>query len=536
MTIREIVSESIEKYSELKSFSFPTKDGVANKTYRALGEDLRRMRGSLERDGFARAHIAIAGKNSYPWVVTYLSVITGEGVAVPLDASLPDDNLIWQLNQADVTCAFIESSKKDLIARAKAECPELAKVIVLGNDVLPGADATWGSYMEKGTDELEAGNGENDADAASAGNAENGACATSKGTYDSPINVDVEKPEDAVCTIMFSSGTTGVSKAIMLTQGNLGAEVKNRFYHTEPGTVLFSVLPIHHAFCLSVDVLTAIKLGVNTCINDSVGHLMKNLKTFEPQVILMVPLMVETIYKKLKTVNRLIPKKLVGREVFGRRLNHIIVGGAYLDPMYVTEFRKYGITIWQGYGMTETSPVIAFNGERGIADGSVGRPIDNTEVKIEDGEILVRGDIVMKGYYKMPEETAEALKDGWMHTGDLGRFDENGFLYITGRKKNLIILANGENVSPEELENDLYKIPLIGEVVVMGQPQGLIAHVYPDETETKKMSPDVIREKIRKEVDKYNKKQPAYRRIIDVVMRDEPFPKTTTRKIKRDCI
>ena len=149
---------------------------------------------------------------------------------------------------------------------------------------------------------------------------------------------------------------------------------------------------------------------------------------------------------------------------------------------------------------------------------------------------LVRGDIVMKGYYKMPEETAEALKDGWMHTGDLGRFDENGFLYITGRKKNLIILANGENVSPEELENDLYKIPLIGEVVVMGQPQGLIAHVYPDETETKKMSPDVIKEKIRKEVDKYNKKQPSYRRIIDVVMRDEPFPKTTTRKIKRDLI
>ena len=376
MTIREIIFESIEKYSELKSFSFPTKDGVVNKTYRALGEDLRRMRGALESDGFARAHIAIAGKNSYPWVVTYLSVITGEGVAVPLDASLPDDNLIWQLNQADVTCAFIESSKKDLIARAKAECPQLAKVIVLGNDVLPGADATWGNYMEKGTDELQignmakgtdelqAGNAGNDADAASDSNAENDACAATKGIYDSPINVDVARPEDAVCTIMFSSGTTGVSKAIMLTQGNLGAEVKNLFYHTEPGTVLFSVLPIHHAFCLSVDVLTAIKLGVNTCINDSVGHLMKNLKTFEPQVILMVPLMVETIYKKLKTVNRLIPKKLVGREVFGRRLNHIIVGGAYLDPMYVTEFRKYGITIWQGYGMTETSPVIAFNGER----------------------------------------------------------------------------------------------------------------------------------------------------------------------------
>ena len=524
MTIRDIIFESIDKYSALNSFSFPTKAGVVNKTYRVLGEDLRKMREAFARDGLAKAHIAIVGKNSYPWIVTYLSVITGNGVAVPLDASLPDDNLIWQLDRADVSCVFIESSKKDLIARVKAECPKLAKVIVLGNDVLPGADTTFGSYIKNGGADI------------GGGDPENGECTAPEGAYDSPINVDVTRPEDAVCTIMFSSGTTGVSKAIMLTQGNLGAEVTNLFYHTEPGTVLFSVLPIHHAFCLSVDVLTAIKLGVNTCINDSIGHLMKNLKTFEPQVILMVPLMVETIYKKLKTVNRLIPKRLVGREVFGKRLNHIIVGGAYLDPMYVTEFRKYGITIWQGYGMTETSPVIAFNGERGLADGSVGRPIDNTEVKIEDGEILVRGDIVMKGYYKMPEETAEALKDGWMHTGDLGRFDENGFLYITGRKKNLIILANGENVSPEELENDLSKIPLVGEVVVMGKPQGLIACVYPDETETKKMSRDAIREKIRKEVDKYNKKQPAYRRILDIEMREEPFPKTTTRKIKRDYI
>ena len=240
MTIREIIFESIEKYSNLNSFSFPVKDGVVNKTYRTLGEDLRRMRGALSRDGFARAHIAIAGKNSYPWVVTYLSVITGEGVAVPLDASLPDDNLIWQLNQADVTCAFIERSKKDLIARAKAECPQLAKVIVLGNDVLPGADTTWGGYMETCADEPQGSNTENDA--------------ASKGVYDSPINVDVERPEDAVCTIMFSSGTTGVSKAIMLTQGNLGAEVTNLFYHTEPGTVLFSsdppcILPV----CRRVD-------------------------------------------------------------------------------------------------------------------------------------------------------------------------------------------------------------------------------------------------------------------------------------------
>ena len=340
MTIREIIFESIDKYSELNSFSYPEGRGVVNKTYRVLGEDLGRIRIAFANAGFSKAHIAIVGKNSYPWIATYLGIITGDGVAVPLDASLSDDNLIWQLDRADITCAFIESAKKELIARAKAECPKLKKVIVLGEEMLPGADGSWDDFMAVGNADV-----------------------TSAETFDSSINDDVTRPEDAVCTIMFSSGTTGIPKAIMLTQGSLGAQVKNLFYHTEPGTVLFSVLPIHHAFCLSVDVLKAVELGVNTCINDSVGHLMKNLKTFEPQVVLMVPLMVETIYKKLKTVNRLIPKILVGREVFGRRLNHIIVGGAYLDPMYVTEFRKYGITIWQGYGMTETSPVIAFNGD-----------------------------------------------------------------------------------------------------------------------------------------------------------------------------
>jgi long-chain acyl-CoA synthetase len=380
------------------------------------------------------------------------------------------------------------------------ECPDV-KIITLTDEVLGNA-ATWGSLK-----------------------------APASYDYDS-VSVD----KDDLSTIMFTSGTTGKSKGVMLTQNNIAADVVGMVFPIPEATRLLSVLPIHHAFCLTVDWLKVLDVGAVCCINDSLGHILKNMKLFTPEYILMVPLMIETIHKRLKKLNPLLPKKLVAKEAFGGKLKVIIVGGARLDPFYVDEFEKYGIELWQGCGMTETSPVISFNGFAGKRTGSCGRPLKNIEVKIEDEEIMVRGPIVMKGYYKMPEETAEALKDGWMHTGDLGRFDENGFLYITGRKKNLIILANGENVSPEELENDLYKIPLIGEVVVMGQPQGLIAHVYPDETETKKMSPDVIREKIRKEVDKYNKKQPAYRRIIDVVMRDEPFPKTTTRKIKRDFI
>ena len=297
----------------------------------------------------------------------------------------------------------------------------------------------------------------------------------------------------------------------MMTQGSLGADAVNMYYHLAPGSVDLSVLPIHHAFCLTVDWIKAFEQGVTVAINDSIGHLVKNIKKFEPHVILMVPLMIETIYKKMKSVNPLIPK-------------------------FIDEYKKYGVDIWMGYGSTETSPVVSFNGERGIKWDSLGRPIDNTEVKIIDGEICVRGDIVMKGYYNMPEETNKVLKDGWFYTGDLGYLDEDGYLYMSGRKKNLIILANGENISPEEIEGAFSTVPIIGEIVVVGQGTNLRALIYPDPEKAGKMKAEQIQKEIDKVIRDYNKKQPSYRRLAGYELRDEPFPKTSTRKIKRDLI
>lgn len=526
-TVTEIIKTSIAKFAEYDAVIWPEKDEVIRRTYRELGEDIARVRSGLHAAGLTAAasetsdangnvsagteecpeeasapHIATVGRSSYPWVVTFYAALTGNSVIVPIDMNLSDDDIIDELNRADVVCAFVDPIKKTLLERIPSDCPQISKVVLL-TDKEDGQSEyeTWKTF---------------------------GA--------DAPFyDMQTADPE-AVAAILFTSGTTGISKGVMLTQGSLAADALNMYYHLAPGSVDLSVLPIHHAFCLTVDWIKAFEQGVTVAINDSIGHLVKNIKKFEPHVILMVPLMLETIYKKLKSVNPLIPKKMVGSQVFGKNLKHVICGGARLDPKYVEDFKKYGIDIWMGYGSTETSPVASFNGERGIKWDSLGRPVDNTEIRIDNGEVCVRGDIVMKGYYKMPEETAAVLRDGWFYTGDLGYLDEDGFLYMNGRKKNLIILANGENISPEEIEGAFDTTPIIGEIVVVGEGTSLRALIYPDPEKTRKMKVEQIRKEIEKVIKDYNKKQPSYRRLAGFDLRDEPFPKTSTRKIKRDLI
>ena len=517
-TVTRIIETSIEKFADYDAVIWPEKDEVIRRTYRQMGEDIARIRSGLHAEGLTPdtregdpapdvtegTHIATVGRSSYPWVTTFYGALTANSVIVPIDMNLSDDDILDQLRRADAACAFVDPIKKTLLERISSECPQLRKVVLLTDkDDANGATAfeSWKTF------------GSN-----------------------SPLHEIQPADPEAVCAIMFTSGTTGVSKGVMLTQGSLGADAVNMYYHLSPGCVDLSVLPIHHAFCLTVDWIKAFEQGVTVAINDSIGHLVKNIKNFEPHVILMVPLMLETIYKKMKSVNPLIPKKLVGAQVFGKNLRHVICGGARLDPKYVEDFKKYGVDIWMGYGSTETSPVVSFNGERGIKWDSLGRPIDNTEVKIVDNEVCVRGDIVMKGYYKMPEETEKVLKDGWFYTGDLGYLDEDGYLYMSGRKKNLIILANGENISPEEIEGAFDMASVIGEIVVVGEGTSLRALIYPDPDKTRKMKPEQIQKEIDKVIRDYNKKQPSYRRLSGFDLRDEPFPKTSTRKIKRDMI
>jgi long-chain acyl-CoA synthetase len=284
-----------------------------------------------------------------------------------------------------------------------------------------------------------------------------------------------------------------------------------------------------------MDWLKGFSLGTTICINDSLLHMIKNMSVFKPSVMLMVPMMVETIYKRLAVADPSIPKNLLAAQVFGGNLKIIFVGGAHLDPFYIEKFAEYGVDVLEGYGMSECSPVISSNTPDNHKIGSIGRPLVNAEVSFDNGEILVRGTSVMKGYYKMPDETAETMKDGWLHTGDKGYIDEDGYLFINGRVKNLIILSNGENISPEEIENKLALNPLVGEVVVTGENNGLTARIYPEQqlVEAKGMGKDEVRAALQAFLDQYNKTQPTYRQITGLVVRENPFARSSTKKIKR---
>ena len=503
--ILDILEESEKKFSEMAAVKWLKKKEIYELSYREVMENARAVRKGLTAEGFQEKHIALIGSSSVEWIESYLGIITGRTVAVPLDAMLPVEDLADLINRSDSEALFLSPKNQALLDEILAECPNLKKIWLLQEEETESSDGRvtcLGKLKETGR----------------------------------KAEADSMRPQaEDIATILFTSGTTGKSKGVMLTQGNLASNVLSVDFALEPGTVILSVLPVHHAFCLVMDWLKGFSLGTTVCINDSLMHMVKNMGIFKPEVILMVPLMVETIYKRLSAASPLIPKKMVAAKAFGGNLKILITGGAHLDPFYIDKFADYGIDIYEGYGMSECSPVISSNTPERHKAGSIGRPLSNAEISFEDGEILVRGSSVMKGYYKMPEETAETLRDGWLHTGDKGYLDEDGFLFINGRIKNLIILSNGENISPEEIENKLALGKLVGEVVVTGENNGLTARIYPDQdaVSAKHMSEEKIRAELQAFLDKYNKTQPTYRQITGLVVRKNPFKKNTTKKIKR---
>lgn len=505
MLIRDIVEESEKKFADIIAVKWLKKKEILERSYSSLMEHVVALRKGLLAEGFQGKHIALIGTSSVAWIESYLAVMTGKTVAVPLDAGLPGEDLIELLNRSDSEALFLDPKHKALLPGILAECPKLKKIWMLQEESWEGTEEKTASLVEL----EEAGKNS---------------------------SADSDRPEaEDVATIIFTSGTTGKSKGVMLTQNNLATNVISVNYTAEPGTVLLSVLPIHHAFCLVMDWLKGFSLGSTVCINDSLLHMIKNMGVFKPEVMLMVPLMIETIYKRLASADPAIPKKVLADQVFGGNLKIIFSGGAHLDPYYIDKFAEYGIEIHEGYGMSECSPVISSNTPGDSKAGSIGRPLDNAEIRFEDGEILVRGSSVMKGYYKMPAETEETLKDGWLHTGDKGYMDEDGFLFINGRVKNLIILSNGENISPEEIENKLGLNPLVGEVIVTGENNGLTARIYPDQdvVAAKGLDEETVRAGLQAFLDEYNKAQPTYRQITGLVVRKNPFIRSSTKKIKR---
>lgn len=514
--LRELWSASAASFAQIPAVKWLDHKEICECSYEELNDNINKISRGLAAAGYSGSHIAIIGESSAYWITSYLAIVTGNNAAVPLDANLPAEDLVDLINRSDSEALIISPKLAGVAAMAQAKCPGLRNI--------------W--IMQKHVDEDTA---QNDTHAITSGD-EGSLTSHMDNIYDlmslgTAISIDVPAPQDDdVCTIIFTSGTTGKSKGVMLTQRNLYDNVQNVDYETEPGAVLLSVLPIHHAYCLVMDWMKGFSLGATVCINDSFMHMVRNISIFNPGVMLMVPLMIETIYKKIAA-----SKVPVTDKIFGNNLKIIFTGGAHLDPFYIGEFAKFGIKILEGYGMSECSPVITTNTEKNNKPGSIGRPLPNVEISFDNGEILVRGTSVMKGYYKMPAETAAALDGGWMHTGDKGYLDEDGYLFINGRVKNLIIMSNGENVSPEEIENKLALNPLIAEVIVSGENNGLTATIYPEEEliKMKDLSRDVVSASIQDFIDKFNSAQPTYRHITNVVLRDEPFERNTTGKIRR---
>lgn len=437
-TIRDIIVQSEKRFGEGDAIRYKTgKDTVAAKSYTELKRDTERFSGVLWELSERGNHIAITGMTSYFWIVAYLGTVNSGSVAVPLDVSLPAEELCELLDRSDATVFVYDELRKDVAALVREKCPKVKFLISMQKEKSDETALSMGQLLSE-----------------------------QKEAFEFPVE------PDKLCTILFTSGTTGKSKGVMLTQRNLAENATCLDMKIPERTVILSVLPIHHAYCLSMDILKGLSIGSIICINDSLLRVAKNIQLFEPNMILMVPLMIETLAKKLEDAAKL-PAFLVKKKVFGKQFHTICSGGAYLNPELVDVFERYGITILQGYGMTECSPVISTNLSWNRKRDSVGKLMPNCEAKVEDGELLVRGSSVMMGYYQMEEETKETLRDGWLATGDLGYVDADGFVFLTGRKKNLIITKNGENVSPEELENKLGENRLIQEVLVR-ESEGVI--------------------------------------------------------------
>jgi hypothetical protein len=443
-------------------------------------------------------HAAVIGSTSYEYLTAWFGIQCSGNVTVPLDNANPAEKIADEVNRSDSEIIIVDKRHEGDIEQFRKLCPQVKYFIHLHEkqeNMLCLADII-GEYS---------------------GKAPNG-----------------NPKENELAAILFTSGTTGQSKGVMLSNGNLIDNATCEPDQNYRGQKRMTVLPIHHVFCFTCDVLCALWYGRTLCVNDSLMRIPKNLKIFQPDETTFVPMIAASILSKMQLAAEKNPDKIaIGKETFGENFSVIYTGGAYLSPEIIKGYEEFGIAIAQGYGMTECSPRICTGVKGCPKPTSVGRRVPGCEIRIVDGEICVKSKSVMQGYYKNPEETAKAMtEDGWLKTGDLGYVDDDGYVYITGRKKNLIILSNGENVSPEEIENRFACCKPVKEIVVYEKDNLITAEVYPNADYVSENIEDEIQQKI----DDVNMGFPPAKRIAKLIIRDTEFPKTASKKIIRNLL
>ncbi|MGN1443625.1 MAG: AMP-binding protein [Acutalibacteraceae bacterium] len=523
-TIKELVSYGVSNYASNKLADFKVGKTVRSKTYGEFARDTDALGSYLFHLGLRDCKIALLGENSYNWYMSFVSILNGANVCVPLDKEMPADDLLKFVKICECKAIIYSDTYNDVIEKFKS-----SKELSIEHYIPMSALA---ECIFKGEDLLDDG-------------------------YPDYVNATV-LPDNLAC-VVFTSGTTGKSKGVMLTHENLTSDVVSTCECTKGGNTVI-VLPFNHTFSWASALFAAFLMGASGYICSDLKDVVGDFKKYAPQNFSAVPLVIEMIYKTIwstaekqgkakmlkrgiKISNLLLSKGIdIRRKLFkeiidnlGGNLETIICGGAALDPMYQKGLFELGINVINGYGITECSPVVTVNRNDYFRLGSCGQALPCNHIKISDpdtdgvGEVYVKGTNVMKGYYNEPEETEKSFDNGWFKTGDYGKIDEDGFLYITGRKKNLIILANGKNVSPEEIEEKLSRYDFVNEVLVYEENGAITAEFFLNTEEFAD-----AKQQAEQAVKKYNISAPAYKHIANIKYRDTEFPKTTTLKIKRN--
>ena len=572
-TIREMLEGSVEQFADRPAFWVKRKKGGEYRpvSYRLLWHDVRALATALISREMNRMRIAVVGMNCYEWIVAYLAVVTAGAVVVPTDRELNKQELANILKKSKAEAVFYtdeQASKlrafegklikvnmrfytdrtdESLTMREYIESPLYASV-----KRPPECDWTWKEMVAEGEELLAAGND----------------------SYDQ-TRTDPEK----MCSLLFTSGTTGTPKGVMLCQRNILSNIMDtcKIAHITPEDKTLSVLPIHHTYECTYGMLLVLYRGASTAFCEGLRYISKNMNECHNSVFIAVPLLLEMIHSKIwkeaakkgqeKTLRRLFAlsrkMRVIGLDLrrtlfktilrqLGGNIRMFIIGAASVSPVVIRDFEDMGVTVLQGYGLTECTPLVSGTpekaSERYEKAGSVGVAVATGDVKIEDadedgiGKIFFRGPNVMMGYYEMPEETTAVMHDGWFETGDLGFFDPSGWLYISGRYKNMIVTKTGKNIYPEEIEEVINRLSCVSECMIYpAKRRGeevVACQVYPDleyinEFYGHEADPDEIYQCVKNMINDANMSLVSYKRVKEVLIRDHDFIRSTTAKILR---
>lgn len=548
---RELLDRVASKYKNNVAYKYkkkPSDTEVIEKTYQEYIDDVKALSTSLLELGYEGKKIALIGNNRYEWCTTYMAVTTGNMIIVPIDKALPENEIENLITRSGAEVVFFDKKYDSVMLKLKEDISNNVNTLISMDDENIKGIEKYSELLKTGYKLLQSGSSK----------------------YEN-IKIDSEK----MSILLFTSGTTSTPKGVMLSQKNICSNLSDfsSWVKIYPKDTLLSFLPLHHTFECTITFLYGMYSGATVAFCDGLKYIQKNMKEYKVSILVAVPLVLETMYKKIqkgikeqkkeeliekvtKISNALLKchidlRKKFFKQIldnFGGKLRVVLYGAAPMNRETIVGFNNMGVELVQGYGLTETSPVIAAETDKEKRPGSVGLVFDDLEVKIDNpdkdgvGEILVKGPSVMMGYYENEQATKDAFKDGWFKTGDYGYFDKDEFLYVTGRKKDIIVLRNGKNVYPEEIEVLINKIPYVKESLVYQREQSstdtmLCAKIVYDkdliENILGKKPEKEYKEEMWKEIKKINENLPVFKHVKKIEITTKEFAKTTTQKVKR---